>query len=86
MPKYTVSCDLLIPLVLEIEAADEDAAIEALHARAPAELLKLANTENNCIGIAHDYASRAEPDDDDDYDDEPWSPPPSGREDFHSDG
>ena len=51
MRKFNVSCDLLIPVVLEIEAAGEDAAINKLYEMSRCELLRLANTEEGCIAI-----------------------------------
>lgn len=51
MPKYAVCCDLLIPVWLEIEADDADAAEMALREMAPRELLKIADTSNSSMGI-----------------------------------
>lgn len=51
MPKYTVSCDIVLPVVLEIEADNEEAALDKLHEMDRAELLRLANTEASGIGI-----------------------------------
>jgi hypothetical protein len=51
MPKFTVSCDLLVPVLLEIEAASEEAAVDALYDWRKADLLKLANTEEDAVAI-----------------------------------
>lgn len=51
MPKFTTTVDLLVPVLLEIEAADEDAALLKLHEMPKRELLRLANTEEASIGI-----------------------------------
>lgn len=51
MPKYTICCDLLVPVVLEIEADDADAAEVALLEMAPRELLKIADTSNSAMCI-----------------------------------
>jgi hypothetical protein len=46
MPKYVVSYDILLPGILEVEAPDERAAIDAVYDTDPHELLKLANTSD----------------------------------------
>lgn len=51
MQKFTVSCDLLVPVLLEIEADDEDHAIDRLHEMSRRNLLALANTEESALGI-----------------------------------
>jgi len=57
MAKFNVSCDLLVPVLLEIEAKDEDEAeLKVLEMRR-SELLKLANTEDQAIGISIDGVS-----------------------------
>lgn len=51
MPKFTVSCDLLVPVILEIEADDCDSAADKLYGMPKRELLGLANTEESSLGI-----------------------------------
>jgi hypothetical protein len=49
MPKYTVSADLIVPVLLEIEAESEDEALDKLHEMSRQELLGLA--DKDAIGI-----------------------------------
>lgn len=51
MPYYNVSVDLLVPVLLEIEAESEEDAETKLYARKKKELLTLANTEEESIGL-----------------------------------
>lgn len=51
MPKYNVSCDIALPVVLEIEADSEEAALDKLFEMDRKELLRLANTEPSGISI-----------------------------------
>ena len=51
MAKFNVSADLLVPVLLEIEADSEEEALDRLHGMSRVELLKLANTEEGSIGI-----------------------------------
>lgn len=46
MRRYTVSCDVVIPLVMEIEADSEDAALDKLWNLTPRALLDRANIES----------------------------------------
>ena len=47
--RYTVSADLLVPVLLEIEGTSEDDVLDKLHAMAKGDLLRLANTENDSM-------------------------------------
>jgi hypothetical protein len=49
--RYNVSADLLIPVLVEIEADSEEDAIDKLHEMDRGELFKLANTEPSGIDI-----------------------------------
>ena len=51
MPKFTVSCDLYVPVVTEIEAPNEADAEEMLNNMSLRDLLKQANTEEASLGI-----------------------------------
>lgn len=51
MPFFNVSVDLLVPVLLEIEAANEEEAEEKLYEKTKKELLALANTEEASIGL-----------------------------------
>lgn len=53
MPRFTVSCDLLVPVLLEIEAQSEESAIDVLHEMRRSDLLKLADTSDSAIGIVN---------------------------------
>lgn len=57
MPRYNVSVDLLVPVLLEVEADNEDAALDKVFDMPKRELLKLANTENDSIGIINEDVS-----------------------------
>ncbi len=49
--RFTVSCDLLVPVLLEIQAESEDAAIDALYDMPKRKLLALADTEEGAMAI-----------------------------------
>lgn len=51
MPYYNVSVDLLVPVLLEIEAANEEEAEAKLYEKTKKELLQLANTEEGSVGL-----------------------------------
>jgi hypothetical protein len=51
MPKFNVSCDLRVPVLLEIEAISEYDAYSKLFDISIAELMKSANTTNDSIEI-----------------------------------
>ena len=51
MPYYNVSVDLLVPVLLEIEATSVEEAEAKLHEKTKKELLELANTEEGAIGL-----------------------------------
>lgn len=60
MPKFTMTVDLLVPVLLEIEADNEDEAFFKLHAMPKTELLRLANTEDIGILDGSEYIENAE--------------------------
>lgn len=54
MPKFNVSCDLLVPVLVEIEAENEEAAELQVLEMSKRRLLQLANTEEDAIGVLED--------------------------------
>ncbi len=60
MSKFNVSADLLVPVVVEVEADTEDEALEKFDSMSKRELLRLANTEEDAIGINFDDLSVSE--------------------------
>ena len=51
MPKFNVSADLLVPVLVEIEAEDEIEAEEKFYEMPKVELLRLANSEESSLDI-----------------------------------
>ena len=51
MTKFNISCDLLVPVLLEIEADNIEIALDLLHEMPKTTLLKQANTEESALGI-----------------------------------
>jgi hypothetical protein len=53
---YTVSADIILPVMVEIVAESEDDAIDKLHLISPTDLLKLADKDEGAIIVANESA------------------------------
>jgi hypothetical protein len=49
LPKYIVSYDVIVPGILEVQADNEEAAVDIVASWNPRDLLKYANTESTSV-------------------------------------